>query len=115
MANAGGQPRGPQLKALAASDHEPAGWLSNQGDDRSVLDIKNQPLGGFRSLVESTMGGAVFDETGLNDRYDLHLEWKSGDGPDFQTALRDQLGLESVSTEPAGPGMLVVENENNSK
>jgi uncharacterized protein (TIGR03435 family) len=104
----------PNLKALRASDHEPGGWSSNQDDDRSVLDIKNQPLGGFRSLVETTMGGAVFDETGLNGRYDLHLEWKSGDKDDFQHALRNQLGLELVATN-LPVEMLIVENVINSK
>jgi uncharacterized protein (TIGR03435 family) len=42
------------------------------------------------------------------------LEWKSGDKDDFQTALRDQLGLELVPTNRPVE-MLVVENIKTSK
>ena len=107
-------PSAPNLRTASGKDKEPGRWSSNQATERSVLDIKNEGLGNFPNFAEAILGVVVFDETGLTGRYDLHLEWKSGDKDDFQTALRDQLGLELVPTNRPVE-MLVVENIKTSK
>jgi uncharacterized protein (TIGR03435 family) len=62
--------------------------------------------------VERRLGKPVIDQTGLNGRYDIRLQWQSppseSDNEHFQQALLDQLGLELVpSRQPIA--MLVVE------
>ena len=76
------------------------------------ITIQNQSFGGFANGLESRFGKPVVNQTGLNERYDIHLQWKSlpgkSDNERFQQALHDQLGLELVPTNMPSE-MLVVE------
>ena len=76
------------------------------------ITIQNQSFGGFANGLESRFGKPVINQTGLNERYDIHLQWKSlpgkSDNERFQQALHDQLGLELVPTNMPSE-MLVVE------
>ena len=61
--------------------------------------------------LQPGLGRIVRDETGLTDRYDLHLKWapnpdQNSDLPSLPTALEDQLGLKLVSKK--GPVDIIV-------
>ena len=62
--------------------------------------MNNQEFSGFTDSLEGRFGKPVINETDLNGRYDIHLQWKSqpgeSDNEGFKQALLDQLGLELV-------------------
>lgn len=62
-------------------------------------------------MLQPGLGRLVHDETGLTDRYDLHLKWspnpdQNSDLPSLPTALEEQLGLKLISK--TGPVDIIV-------
>jgi uncharacterized protein (TIGR03435 family) len=99
-------PNAPGLRLSAGGDG--SSWSGGLDE----ITIKNQHFDGFAGSLEGHFGKPVINRTDLNQRYDIHLQWKSQPGePDtesFQQAILDQLGLELVpGREPIE--MLVVE------
>ena len=103
-------PNPPNLKRSDTGDGSGM-WSSTS----HKITIRNQPLGGFIGSIESTMGQPVLDETGLNGRYDLDLQWQLRPGESekdaYRRALSEQLGLELVP-DNAPIELLVVEKAN---
>jgi len=101
------------------------GRLSNSGsfsDNQFTMAVSNQTFARFASELEQYVGKPVTNRTDLNGSYNFHLRWKwptlvsntwnqaaiEQNQVAVEQALRDQLGLELVSTrEPIE--MLVVE------
>ena len=61
-----------------------------------TLDVGGIPLSTLTAIVTGQMGRPVVDKTGLTGPLDAELHWSpdgGGDGPAFETALQEQLGL----------------------
>ena len=89
----------PGLRPASSGPKQPPGWY---GENWS-LTIRDQPLDNFLSeYIESMVGQPVLNETGLTGRYNLRIQWRPQAGETdksaFERALREQLGLELVST-----------------
>ncbi len=56
--------------------------------------MANQTVGALCEMFGHRLGCPVRDETNLEGRFDVLLEWKQGDNADFIRAVREQLGLE---------------------
>jgi len=89
---------------------------SSSGGGAQEITMKNQEFSGFADSLEGRFGKPVINQTDLNGRYDIHLQWKSqpgeSDNEGFKQALLDQLGLELVpATRPIEK--LVVEKVKN--
>ena len=89
---------------------------SSSGGGAQEITMKNQEFSGFADSLEGRFGKPVINQTDLNERYDIHLQWKSqpgeSDNEGFKQALLDQLGLELVpATRPIEK--LVVEKVKN--
>ena len=73
-------------------------WIGNPHE----ITIKHQRFDGFESSLERHFGKPVINQTGLNNYYDIHIQWQArpgeSDADAFQRALLDQLGLELVPT-----------------
>ena len=74
--------------------------------------IKNERFDGFAASIENQLNIPVLNQTGLDKRYDIHINWQAQAGESakdaFKRALVDQLGLELVPSR-APVEMLVVE------
>ena len=91
--------------------------VSSQGLGSSMaspheITIHHQQFDGFASSLEWRFRKPVIDQTGLNQDYDIHIQWQARPGQTdreaFRQALLDQLGLELVpANQPLE--MLVVE------
>jgi uncharacterized protein (TIGR03435 family) len=83
--------------------------LSGQANE---LTVRNMTIAEWSRNLDWRFAKAVVDQTGLNDRYDIHLQWPPRPGESdrdaFQRAMLEQLGLElAPGREPIE--MLVVE------
>jgi len=85
---------------------------SSASFDTNELTVRNVAMAEWARNLDWRYDKPVIDQTGLNDRYDFHLQWQPRAGEPnrdaFRRAMLDQLGLELV------PGresieMLVVE------
>ena len=100
----------------SGSANSGGGGSSSWGGGAQEITINNQEFSGFAASLEGRFGKPVINETDLNGRYDIHLQWKSqpgeSDNEGFKQALLDQLGLELVpATRPIEK--LVVEKVKN--
>jgi uncharacterized protein (TIGR03435 family) len=97
----------PNLKLHPGKD-----WNSSWNGGVNGATIVNESLGGFIGTIEGRMERPVLDETGLNGRYDLWINWQPRTGESAQDALRraslEQLGWELVP-DRASIEVLVVE------
>lgn len=84
--------REPNLR-LATTKGRSGRW--DRGGELEAIGV------GVERLVQvgqSVLGRPIFDETGLNQRYDFDLDWNGKDPSSFTKAVREQLGLELVPT-----------------
>jgi uncharacterized protein (TIGR03435 family) len=93
---------------LKISDGKRNDWIGGQYEAK----IHGEKISGLIGWLETSFGKPVFDRTGLNEAFDMNLNWKPLPGqPEkdaIQMMLLNQLGLELVpSREPVE--MLVVE------
>jgi uncharacterized protein (TIGR03435 family) len=103
---------GPKLRKAA----EPEGrQIENWGKDH--LNALNVPVPEFARVLQSRVGRAVTDKTGIQGTFDFQLTWtpdstETGDtsvdisGPSIFTALREQYGLRLESRK--GPVEIIV-------
>ena len=90
-----------KIKRANAPGLKPASGIG-QNDWTGVgeFSCQNQPMARVASDLEGYFGITVIDETGLNGRFDIKLQWDEQSprqNPDgLKQALLDQLGLELV-------------------
>ena len=111
--NGGG---GGSFFTFGGSANNGGGGSSSWGGGAQEITMNNQEFSGFADSLEGRFGKPVSNETDLNGRYDIHLQWKSqpgeSDNEGFKQVLLDQLGLELVpATRPIEK--LVVEKVKN--
>lgn len=75
-------------------------WMSTTGITAVAV-----PISALAANLANHFQRSVIDKTGLTNRYDIHLKWRSdeqeragidADAPDIFTALKEQLGLKLV-------------------
>jgi len=89
----------------------PGMWIMG---DRARWRVEKASMPIILSQISSQLGHPVKDETGLTGEYDFTLSWVPGNnpdaaGPDFVTALREQLGLR-VDTKKAMTEVIVLDH-----
>jgi uncharacterized protein (TIGR03435 family) len=99
---------------IKAKKSDPDEKQSSQNNFTAHMAETNRHASLISDLAEQLQPGldrVVRDETGLTDRYDLHLKWspnpdQNSDLPSLPTALEEQLGLKLVSK--TGPVDIIV-------
>jgi bla regulator protein BlaR1 len=99
------------LKAKKSDPDEKQSSHNNIGDRSAETDRHASLISDLADTLQPRLGRLVLDETGLTDRYDLHLKWapnpdQNSELPSLPTALEEQLGLKLVSKQ--GPVNIVV-------
>jgi len=67
-------------------------WWGATGDRKAV----SAPMTFLADVASRALRTPVFDETGMQGRFDFELKWEAGNPTSFIEAVRDQLGLELV-------------------
>jgi len=99
---------------IKAKKSDPDEKQSSQNNFTARMAETNRyasPISDLADQLQPRLGRVVRDETGLTDRYDLHLKWspnpdQNSDLPSLPTALEEQLGLKLVSK--TGPVDIIV-------
>jgi bla regulator protein blaR1 len=99
------------IKAKKSDPDEKQSAENNIGDIAADSNRHASLISDLAQTLQSRLGRIVLDETGLTDRYDLHLKWspnpdQNTELPSLPTALEEQLGLKLVSKQ--GPVDIVV-------
>ncbi|HEY5382224.1 MAG TPA: TIGR03435 family protein [Acidobacteriaceae bacterium] len=86
-------------------------WMSTTGITAVAV-----PISALAASLADHFQRGVIDKTGLTNRYDIHLKWRSdeqeragidADAPDIFTALQEQLGLKLVPSKGPVPTLVV--------
>jgi uncharacterized protein (TIGR03435 family) len=90
------------IKAKKSNPDEKQSSNNNIGDRIAETDRHASLISDLADTLQPRLGRLVLDETGLTDRYDLHLKWapnpdQNSELPSLPTALEEQLGLKLVS------------------
>jgi uncharacterized protein (TIGR03435 family) len=100
----------PNVQGLKLTTSKNGPSIINQGH----LQITNMRLANFAGIFESQIGIPVIDQTGLNGKFDVDLQWDNKNDlqhENLKQAIADQLGLELVpGTAPVE--FLIVEKVN---
>jgi uncharacterized protein (TIGR03435 family) len=81
----------PKFRASSAAETNSRPWGSKGEFD--AIGVRLKTLAGIAEVV---LHAEVFDETGMQERYDFNLKWNHNDPSSIILAVRDQLGLELV-------------------
>lgn len=84
----------PKLTPAAAPD---GGQATQSG--AGSMEFVNVSLNGFAAALAACLERPVFDETRLDGRYDITLQWDAGQPDGLPAAVREQLGLELTTVE----------------
>jgi uncharacterized protein (TIGR03435 family) len=89
---------GAKLTAASA-----ARTAETSGDSRGFSGIKlNQTtLAAFADMLGDTVGRPVIDETHMDDRFDIALNWKADSSSALKAAVKNQLGLDLADEQRA--------------
>jgi bla regulator protein blaR1 len=99
------------IKASKSDPDEKQSAHNNITDRTAESNRYASLISDLAEMLEPSVGRLVLDETGITDRYDLHLKWSpnpdaNSDLPSLPTALEEQLGLKLVSK--TGPVDIIV-------
>jgi uncharacterized protein (TIGR03435 family) len=99
------------IKAKKSDPDEKQSSHNNIAERTAESNRYSSLISDLAEMLEPGLGRLVLDETGLTDRYDLHLKWapnpdQNPELPSLPTALEEQLGLKLVSK--TGPVDIVV-------
>lgn len=61
-----------------------------------TLKMTKTTMAGLAAALSDQISRPVFDETGIDGRFDVSLSWKFGNVASLQAAMKEQLGLELV-------------------
>lgn len=85
---------GQPLKLRASSSPKSSRWRQN-----GKYEFVSAKLAALTSVVQQRLGSPVFDETGLNGRYDFELTLTDTTAAAVEQAIRDQLGLDLIPSQ----------------
>ncbi len=99
------------IKAKKSDPDEKQSSNNNIAERTAETDRHASLISDLAETLQPRLGSIVRDETGLTDRYDLHLKWSpnpdaNSELPSLPTALEEQLGLKLVSK--TGPVDIIV-------
>jgi uncharacterized protein (TIGR03435 family) len=79
----------PKVRVSPSAETNSRPWGSKGEFD--AIGVRFKTLAAIAGVV---LHSEVFDETGMQDRYDFNLKWNHNDPSSIILAVRDQLGLE---------------------
>jgi uncharacterized protein (TIGR03435 family) len=60
----------------------------------SGVSLRSATVKAFAAALSDALGKPVFDETGIDGRFDLSLFWKATDTASLEAAVKQQLGMQ---------------------